>query len=153
MTVSHDHFQLTRNFAISPDRLWSLLTDPKARELWSSPSDDDVLVVETTDLREGGTERQRCGPADNPEYVVETHWYQIDGPTQACFSESVIAGGMRIGVTLVTYVLAASGDGTELTIDVSLASLTGEKMTDDFHGGWNSGLDRLERLIKEGAFA
>ena len=87
---------------------------------------------------------------DNPEFTVDTHWYHIDAPTRACFTETVIAGGQRFGVSLVTYVLAPDGPATTLTVDVAVASMTGEDMQGDFHAGWTSGLDRLERLIRSG---
>lgn len=152
MTRSAAHFQLSRTFAVPPHRLWALLTDPKARELWGAPSDEAILVLEKADLREGGQERHRCGPADNPEFVVDTHWYHLAAPDLACFTETVSAGGTRFAVTLVTYALSASGAGTALTVDVGLAPLADGDMLDDFKQGWTSGLDRLERLIKENAF-
>ncbi|MCI5112248.1 MAG: SRPBCC domain-containing protein [Marivita sp.] len=150
MTAPIATFRLTRTIATPQDRLWHLLTDSKSRELWGAPSDDAVLVLETTDLREGGQERHRCGPADNPEFTVDTHWYHIDAPTRACFTETVIAGGQRFGVSLVTYVLAPDDPATTLTVDVAVASMTGEDMQGDFDAGWTSGLDRLERLIRSG---
>jgi hypothetical protein len=109
-----------------------------------------VLVLEVEDLREGGQERHRCGPAEAPEFVVDTHWYHLNAPELACFTETVSAGGMRFGVTLVTYGLEASGTGTTLTVEVALSSMTGEDMSDDFQTGWTSGLDRLETLITQG---
>jgi uncharacterized protein YndB with AHSA1/START domain len=150
MTAPIATFRLTRTIAAEQDRLWHLLTDAKSREIWGGPSDDVVLVLDTTDLREGGQERHRCGPADNPEFTVDTHWYHIDTPTRACFTETVIAGGQRFGVSLVTYVLEPDGPVTTLTVDVAVASMTGEDMQDDFQTGWTSGLDRLERLIQTG---
>lgn len=153
MTAPIATFRLNRKIAAPQDRLWHLLTDGKSRELWGGPSDDIVLILETTDLREGGQERHRCGPAENPEFTVDTHWYHIDAPTRACFTETVTAGGQRFGVSLVTYVLEADGPATTLTVDVSVASMTGGDMQDDFQSGWTSGLDRLEHLIGTGRLA
>jgi uncharacterized protein YndB with AHSA1/START domain len=153
MTAPIATFRLTRKIAASQDRLWHLLTDAKSREIWGAPSDEAVLVLETTDLREGGHERHRCGPPDNPEFTVDTHWYHIDTPTRACFTETVFAGGQRFGVSLVTYVLEPDGPATTLTVDVAVASMTGEDMQADFQSGWTSGLDRLERMIALGDLA
>jgi uncharacterized protein YndB with AHSA1/START domain len=153
MTAPIATFRLTRTIAAAQDRLWHLLTDAKSRELWGGPSDDVVLVLETTDLREGGQERHRCGPADNPEFTVDTHWYHIESPTRACFTETVTAGGQRFGVSLVTYVLEADGPATTLTVDVAVASMTGDDMQDDFQSGWTSSLARLDQLISTGTLA
>jgi uncharacterized protein YndB with AHSA1/START domain len=150
MTPHTSHFRLARSFAIAPDRLWALLTDGRAREAWGAPSDSAVLVLEVEDLREGGQERHRCGPAEAPEFVVDTHWYHLEAPRLACFTETLSAGGARIGVTLVTYNLAATGTGTTLTVDVALSSMIGEDIGADFQTGWNSGLDRLAHLITQG---
>ena len=152
MTQPGAHFQLIRSVNVPRDRLWSLLTDPKAREVWGGPSDDAVLVLDKADLREGGQERHRCGPADNPEFVVDTHWYHLAAPDLACFTETISAGGTRFAVTLVRYTLSASNGGTTLTVDVGLAPLTDGDMLSDFRQGWTSGLDRLKRLIADGAF-
>lgn len=153
MTLHTDHFQLTRDFRLPPDRLWALLTDARAREAWGAPSDDAVLVLDTEDLREGGQERHRCGPADNPEFVVDTHWYHLDAPLLACFTETISAGGARIGVSLVTYGLEAAGTGSRLHVDVCVSSMIGEAIGADFRSGWGSGLDRLGRYIAEGRLA
>jgi len=150
MTAPIATFRLTRSIKASQDRLWHLLTDPTSRELWGAPTDEAVLVLETADLREGGQDRHRCGPADNPEFTVDTHWYHLDAPTRACFTETVTAGGQRFGVSLVTYVLEADGPATILIVDVAVASMTGDDMQEDFQFGWNSGLDRLEHLISTG---
>ncbi len=53
-------------------------------------------------------------------------------------------------MSLVTYVLAPDDPATTLTVDVAVASMTGEDMQGDFDAGWTSGLDRLERLIRSG---
>ena len=132
MTPHTSHFRLARSFAIAPDRLWVLLTDGRARETWGAPSDSAVLVLEIEDLREGGQERHRCGPAEAPEFVVDTHWYHLDGPTLACFTETVSAGGQRFAVTLVTYALADAPGGTHLTVDVGLSALAEGDMLGDF---------------------
>ena len=150
MTQPIKTFRIARDFPLDVDRMWGLLTDPKARTLWGGPSDDVVLIMDVADLREGGQERHRCGPADNPEFVVDTHWYHLDTPKSACFSETVSAGGTRFGVSLVTYALTGAETGSVLTVDVAVASMTGEDMVGDFEEGWTSGLNRLTRMIEDG---
>ncbi len=147
MTLAQASFQLTRSFRCTPDKLWHLLTDPKAREVWSGPSDDDVLTADRADLREGGQDLHRCGPAEAPAYTVETRWYRLDAPQAACFSETVDAEGMRIGTSLVTYQITAEDGGTVLTVDVTTVSFVGEEALGDFKVGWTSALDRLPSLL------
>ncbi|MDA7425207.1 SRPBCC domain-containing protein [Thalassococcus lentus] len=142
-------FQMNRHFTITKDRLWHLLTDPHAREIWGAPSDEDTLTLEKADFREGGQERHRCGPAEEPQYSIDTHWYHIEAPQLACFSETVSAQGFRFAVSLVRYHLAETDSGTDLVVDVAVAALTDEDMRDDFQNGWTSGLDRLAKLIAD----
>ena len=140
------NFTLTRAFGIAPADLWPLLTDPETRAGWSAPSDSDVLILESQDLREGGTDRHRCGAAEAPDYKVETYWYRLDAPSLACFSETVDAGGMRIATSLVTYGLEATDGGCSLQVIVHVSSFVGDEALADFETGWISALDRLRRL-------
>lgn len=141
------NFTLTRAFSLVPADLWPLLTDPETRSGWSGPSDSDVLTLEAQDLREGGTDRHRCGPAEAPDYTVDTRWYRLDGPALACFYETVEAGGMRIATSLVTYGVAPTDTGSALEVTVHVSSFVGPEALDDFQTGWTSALDRLQRMI------
>lgn len=153
MTSATGQFQIDRTIAAPPARLWSLLTDPQAREAWGAPSDDAVLILDTADLREGGQERHRCGPKEAPDFIVDTHWYHLDAPLLACFTETLTIGTDRLAVSLVTYRLAPAETGCHLTVEVAVSSMSDEPVTEDFLGGWTSSLDRLERMIADNAFA
>ena len=141
-------FQFDRDIAAKPDRLWHLLMDPDARSAWGAPSDDHVLVVDSHDVRVGGTDTHRCGPKDNPEFEVETRWYHIDAPNRACFTENLVVGGKALSVSLVTYTVAASDKGAHLNVDVSVSSHIGPEMLDEYQAGWTSGFNRLMKLIE-----
>ena len=143
MSTATGQFTLRRQFSLSPDQLWTYLTDPEARAAWGAPSDDHVLHLETADLREDGQERHRCGPKDNPEYIVDTRWYKIAGPTCAAFTEMLTFGGERVSVSLVTYDLNPTADGTSLDIGVTVTSFEGPEMIAEHEAGWTSALDRL----------
>ena len=148
MTPTQGHFRITRSYPAPPAALWHLLTDPEARTEWGAPSDDHVLVLDAHDLREGGRDRHCCGPADAPEYIVDTHWYHRAGPEAACFTETLVAGGQRLSVSLVSYGLSDTGAGTDLVVDVTVASLAGEDITKDHEEGWTSALGRLARIAE-----
>ena len=148
MTFPTAQFQLTRHFTAGADRLWHLLTDPKSRKAWSGPSDDDVLHLDAADLREGGEDLHRCGPADAPSYTVATRWYRLDGPQAACFTETVEAQDTRIATSLVTYGLIAEGAQTRLTVSVNTVSFVGVDALADFEAGWTAALDRLPKFLE-----
>ena len=147
MSLHTGQFTIQRTIKASQDRLWHLLTDPQARTKWGAPSDEHVLEMVTHDLRVGGQELHRCGPAKNPEFEVATHWYHLEGPATACFTEALEMGGTRLSVSLVGYDLNPVEGGTELNITVTVTSLVGEDMTADHHEGWTSALNRMEKIV------
>ena len=142
-------FELERRYGISPDRLWRLLTDPAMRAKWGAPSEGTVLAVEKADLRVGGEEKHRCGPAEAPEFEVATRWYRLDAPSLAAFTETLIIGEECLATSLVTYRLEAEGDGSSLGVAVAVSSFTGPEAPAEFHGGWEGGLANLDRLVTE----
>ncbi len=147
MALDTTTFDLHRTLPLKPQKLWEVMTDPKHREKWGGPDAETVLVVDTADLRVGGQDRHRCGPADAPEFVVETRWYDLTGPERAVFTETLIIGGEPICTSLVTYSLTAAGPATELGVTVAVSSFSGPETLEDFKQGWGGGLDNLERHV------
>jgi len=146
MTTDTGTFDFDRRYLLPPDRMWHLMTDPAMREKWGAPG-DHVLTIVTADLRVGGTDRHRCGPADAPEFEVETRWYRLDALTDAVFTEVIEAGGMTLGASLVTYRLAPDGPGTRLWVTVAASSYVGAEMMDEFRSGWSGGMNNLDALV------
>lgn len=146
-------FVVRREIAVTQDRLWTLLTDAKYREAWGAPSDEHVLVLEKSDLREGGAETHRCGPKDNPEFVVDTLWYHLDGPNTATFTETLIFGGQKASVSLVTYLLKQVDAKTNLQVEVAVSAFgdpdNAAEMIEEHKAGWSSALERLFRMASE----
>jgi uncharacterized protein YndB with AHSA1/START domain len=143
MSLDTKSFDMHRTLPLSPDRLWDVLTDPKLREQWNGPDAQTMLVTETADLRVGGRDRHRFGPADAPEFVVDTRWYDLTQPIRAVFTETLIFGGAAACTSLVTYSLEAAGKGTELSVTVAVSSFTGPETLEEVQQGWNGGIDNL----------
>lgn len=146
MSTDTGHFDLSRTMPLTPDRLWHLLTDARMRETWGAPEEGMVLVMESSDFRVGGHERHRCGPADTPDFTVDTRWYRIDGPHDAAFTETVNIGGAAIATTLVTYRVTPESSGSRLDVSVAVSSFTGPDADGEFKAGWEVGLSNLEAL-------
>ena len=145
MNLDTKSFNLTRTMPVTVDQLWHLLTDAKAREKWSGPDATTLLETETADLRVGGRDQHRFGPADAPEFVVDTRWYDLTAPVRAVFTETLIFSGAAVCTSLVTYVLQSNGNHTELQTTVAVTSFSGSDTLDEVHTGWNGGMDNLER--------
>jgi uncharacterized protein YndB with AHSA1/START domain len=145
MKTDTDTFTYTRDMPLSPDRMWHLITDAGMRERWGAPG-DAVLETITADTRVGGVERHRCGPADNPEFEVETRWFHFDAPGHAVFTEQIEAGGMALGASLVTFRIEADGSGSKVAVTVAVSSFVGPEMIAEFQAGWDGGMANLEAL-------
>lgn len=148
MSTNTDTFTFDRHFALPPARMWHLMTDAGMREQWSVPDDSMTLDTVSEDLSVGGVDHHRCGPADAPEFEVMTRWYNIDGPQTATFSETIIAGGARLGASLVTYLLVPKGTGTQVTVTVAVSSFVGPEMIEEFKSGWTGGMEGLAKLAE-----
>ena len=149
MNTDTGHFSLTRTLPLTPERLWHILTDAKMREAWGAPAEGMLLEVETQDFRVGGLETHRCGPAEAPEFTVDTRWYRVDAPSDAVFTETVHAGGATIAATLVTYRVTPNEAGSRLDVAVAVSSFVGPEGMDEFQAGWEAGLANLEALAEK----
>ena len=118
MTTDTDTSTHARDFAHSTDRMWHLITDPAMRDRSSAPG-DHVVETLSSDLRVGGVDHQRCGPADNPEFEATTRWYNLAPPTDA---------------------------GCHLAITVAASSFVRPEMMEKFKAGWQGGFDNLVKL-------
>lgn len=146
MTFHTSELTFDRSFSISPARLWHLLTDGTMREAWGAPSEDMVLTMEISDLREGGFERHHCGPKENPEFTIDTRWYRLLEAEGACYSETLVIGGESHFTSLVTYGLTETDAGCDLAVTVAVTAYGDESMIGEVQGGWEGGLANLEKL-------
>jgi uncharacterized protein YndB with AHSA1/START domain len=148
MTTDTGAFDFHRQMPLSPDQLWHVVTDADLRGQWTAPSEGMTLNAKITDLSVGGIERHVCGPADSPEFEVETRWYRLDGPNDAAYTETVEIGGSAIATNLVTYRIAATETGSELFVHVAVTSFCGPEAASEFKAGWENGLQNLDALIQ-----
>lgn len=144
MPLDTKSFDLQRTLPLSAKRLWEVLTDAKEREKWNGPDATTMMETDAADLRVGGQDRHRFGPADAPEFVVDTRWYNLTMPERAVFTETLIFGGEAVSTSLVTYVLDGNGKETTLHITVAVSSFSGPEALDEIQQGWQGGLDNLQ---------
>lgn len=151
MSLDTKSFDLHRTLPLAPDRLWQVLTDAKEREKWSGPDAATLLETDMADLRVGGQDRHRFGPADAPEFMVDTRWYHLTAPDRAVFTETLIFGGEAVSTSLVTYALEGVDKATKLNITVAVSSFSGPDALDEIAQGWAGGLENLENYAQSAA--
>ena len=148
MPLDTKSFDLFRTLPLTPKQLWHVLTDAKEREKWNGPDAATLLETDAADLRVGGQDRQRFGPVDAPEFLVDTRWYDLTAPQRAVFTETLIFGGEAVCTSLVTYLLEESGKETTLSITVAVSSFSGPDTLAEVQHGWNGGIENLESYAK-----
>ena len=149
--MDFDTITLTREVACPPDRLFHLMTDREARQVWGAPDDRTVMRIDHHDLRPGGREVSVCGPKDNPEFAVTADFHVVDAPRLLIMSETMEFGQGPASISLVTQEVAERPEGgSVLTVTVQVASLIGEPMIDGYREGWGGSLANLIRLAEAG---
>ncbi len=145
--MTTDTFTYERQIALTPARMWPLITNPDMREIWGAPDNASSLTTLSSDLRVGGTDHQRCGPADAPEFEQFTRWYHLNAPDIAVYTEVIQAGGMSLGASLVTITLTAENNGSLMKVTVAVSSFVGDEMIGEFKSGWDGSMANLDQLI------
>lgn len=146
--MDFDTLTLTRDIACAPERLFHLMTDRKARETWGAPGEGIAMRIDSFDLRPGGREVSRCGPAEAPDFRVTTDFHIVDAPARLIGTETLDFGAGPVSVSLITQEIAAAQGGSRLTVTLQIASLIGPDMAADYQAGWTGGLDNLTRLAE-----
>lgn len=144
MSLHTAELTFQRSYPIAPARLWTLLTDPRFRAQWSPEGHE--MIFDTTDLREGGVEQHRMISDTEGEMRVHTHWYRLDAPRLATFSETFVVEDTRLFTSLVSYGLSATARGAVLDIWSGVTSFAGPEMLMGFDEGWSMALTALDAL-------
>jgi len=115
----YETFTLTRQFSATTDRVFGAFADPAARAIWSPPSPDEGVEVETL-------------------------YHAIDTGKLIHFTEILKVGDAIEGSSLVTVVLQPNdGTGTALTVILQAISLGDPTTIDEMHQGWDASLGNL----------
>jgi uncharacterized protein YndB with AHSA1/START domain len=94
------------------------------------------------DTRVGGREVSLCKVDGQPDIRCDAGWLVLQ-PDRRCVSFEVISSeGVTQSAALVTADLAATGDGSRLTVTVQLSSLA-EDMAAGYRQGFDAGLANL----------
>jgi uncharacterized protein YndB with AHSA1/START domain len=132
----------TRQVAAPVATLWQVWTAPAARAIWSAPAPSITVDCLEADTRVGGREVSLCKVDGQPDIRCDAGWLVLQ-PDRRCVSFEVISSeGVSRSAALVTADLAATGDGSRLTVTVQLSSLA-----EDMAAGYRQGFDaRLANL-------
>jgi len=144
--VFHDTIQINKAFEASPDRVFAAMSDPRAREQWAPPSENDVVTYLESDFRVGGRDVSMCGPKDNPVFRVEAHYRDIVENRRLLFTETISHDERKLSVSLITVIFLPEGEGTRLQLTVQIAACDSPDMIEGCKAGMSTALDNLVGL-------
>src|SRR5262249_11940581 len=102
------------------------------------------------DFREGGRERKRFGPRDDPRFLADTVYRDIVPDRRIVFSYAMTARDVPISVSLTTVELAPDGRGTRLLLVEQVAFLDGNDNAANREEGLSSMLDKIGESLLAG---
>jgi uncharacterized protein YndB with AHSA1/START domain len=148
MSENPQHATLTfeRTYSAPLERVFTEFADPVARAAWSAPS-NDVLIYDEANFHEGGRDRFRCGPKDDPRFHGETVYHLIAPNKRVVSSESLTMEGQHLAVSLTSLEFEPTVDGTHLKVTVQMISFVGPDMIEGYKSGNKSALENLARHL------
>lgn len=145
-SVEHDTFILERTYLASPERVFAAWSDPAAKVVWFTGSDDFTASEYELDFRVGGREFTR-GAAGDDVYTYEARFEDIVQNSRIVYSYYMLRGEQRISVSVTTVQLQPSGGGTRLVLTEFGAYLDGQDKPEFRREGVGEQLDALGKLL------
>lgn len=137
--------QLRRLLPAPPERVFAALTRPDDLARWWGPRLFTTPEIEL-DLRVGGRYRFTMQPPDGEPFHLSGEYLEITPPSWLAYSFRWEEPTPDDRETVVTLVLDAFGEATELTVRQGDFA-TGDRLV--LHrSGWTDSLDRLSALLQ-----
>jgi uncharacterized protein YndB with AHSA1/START domain len=145
-SAQHGTIRLERRYKAAPARVFAAWAEPEARAKWDVPG-RWVIAEQTFDFREGGRERKRFGPQDDPRLVADTLYLDIVPQRRIVFSYSMTSRGTPISVSLTTVEISPDGRNTHLLLTEQVAFLDGNDNAANREEGLASMLDKIGETL------
>lgn len=116
----HDSFTLTRDYPVSPARVFRAFADPEKKRRWFAEGEGFIVDSYSLDFRIGGTETSAFR-VSNPEFQSErisnlTVFLDIVPDRRIVSAYNMANVGVPFSASLQSITLEPSGDGTRLTL-------------------------------------
>lgn len=147
-TVLHNTFQIEREYAASPERVFAAFADPAKKRRWSAEGEHHTLEQYEHDFRVGGREWYLSrfnpnSPLPGMTLSSEIFYREIVPNRRLIFSSAMAINGKTFSVSLGTVELAGSEKGTNLTLTFQSAFLEGSDGPAMREAGWRKLLEKL----------
>lgn len=147
MDFHHETIDLQRTFPVPCTRLFTAITDPREREVWSAPAPGVAVRIDRGDVRTGGRETGRCGPEHDMKWTFQLAYHVVLAPELVCFTEDLREGDKLLTVALITLLITPHGDGSRLVLTDQVTSFVGPDGAAGHRQGYTKALENLTGLL------
>lgn len=147
MTIDHETIRLTRTLSADRASVWAAYADAALRSRWSVP-EGEAMVIDSDDLRSGGSSRYRCGSPELLEFVGDIEYVQVAHSRSVVHTETVRTGGEPLSTGLVTWTFTEVPEGTEVCVTAQVASFVGPGMLEGTRYGHRIALEQLDGFLR-----
>jgi uncharacterized protein YndB with AHSA1/START domain len=141
-TVSKPSLSIKRRLKAPPAKVFAAWIDPEKVKRWMGPGESKALSAES-DPRTGGRFRWVMESPEGEIHDVSGVYREVIPNEKLVFTWAWKSTPER--ESLVTVLLKPDGDGTLLTL--THEQFFDEDARDRHQNGWNSALDKMERLF------
>lgn len=146
--VIHSTFVIERAYRSTPERVFEAFANPAIKRRWFVEGEQHVVDHYEMDFRVAGLERARLrfkegSPLPGLICSNDTTYLDIDPGRRIVFASAMSIEGKRISASLTTVELAASDNGTDVTLTNQVAFFEGSDGPERREGGWRKLMDRL----------
>ena len=151
-TVIHSTFVLERNYAQSPERVFSAFSFAAKRRRWFADGDHNEVELFEQDFRPGGTERQRYrfkegSPLPGKTLTNEGTYQDIVENRRIMMTTAMVIEGKPVSAAVITFELLPAESGTDLICTHQDAFFEGADGPDLRAKGWRDLLGRLDKEL------
>jgi uncharacterized protein YndB with AHSA1/START domain len=152
-TVIHSTFVLERNYAQSPERVFSAFSFAAKRRRWFADGDHNEVELFEQDFRPGGTERQRYrfkegSPLPGKTLTNEGTYQDIVENRRIMMTTAMAIEGKPVSAAVITFELLPAESGTDLICTHQGAFLEGSGGPEMREAGWKFLLDKLGKVLE-----
>jgi len=145
-TMTERTITIERELDAPRDLVWKVWTDPDEITKWWGPEGFTTPRESIEyDLRPGGTARMTMIGPDGTEYPNSGHFTVVEPPERLGWAEEGIEHPMLEAVNTTIEFTDLGGDRTKVAITSRMTCA--EELVDMANAGWNSQLDKLDRLL------
>lgn len=113
-TIEHGTFTIEREYAASPERVFSAWGDPVKKRRWFVEGEGWTIASYELDFREHGWERSRFRFGDGPEMTNDAVFLAIEKNRRIVSSYAMTMAGKIFSVSLGTLELEPTETGTRM---------------------------------------